>query len=369
MGGADLSRLDRLPLPIKLGLYRSFHRFGRPRLLPVNLTVSVTYTCTSRCATCDIWQKKVPDFTLAEYERTFRSMEGVPVWVTVSGGDQFVRSDLPELFRLIRQILRPRIINLPMNGLLTKQIERQLPGIVEATRGASLILNLSLDDVGERHDRIRGAPGNWDRMMAARDLALSLQRENPHVTIGIHTVISALNVDRFPDIHRQLKELRPDSYITEIAEERVELKTVGKEITPGVEAYGRAADYLIGEMRRNRSANPMGRLVESFRLEYYDLVKEYLQRREQVIPCYAGWASAQIAPDGHVWGCCVRAESVGSLRDAGYDFGKVWFSPQADAFRRTVFERQCACPLANASYTNMLVSTRSLARVFRNWVR
>jgi MoaA/NifB/PqqE/SkfB family radical SAM enzyme len=364
-----MTGFDRWPLPLKLALYRSFHRFGRPRLLPVNLTVSVTYTCTSRCKTCDIWQKKVPDFTLNEYERTFRSMEGVPVWVTVSGGDQFVRSDLPQLFGLIREILRPKIINLPMNGLLSKQIEKQLPGIVEATRGSKLILNLSLDDLGPRHDELRGAPGNWDRMMAARELALSLQKANPHVTIGIHTVVSSHNVGRIPEIHRGLKALGPDSYITEIAEERVELKTVGKEITPGAAEYAEAADYLIGEMRRNRSTHPMGRLVESFRLEYYRLVKEYLEKKEQILPCYAGWASAQIAPDGYVWGCCIRAESVGGLREKGYDFGKVWFSKEADAFRRSVYNRECACPLANASYTNMLVSPGALARVVRNWIR
>jgi MoaA/NifB/PqqE/SkfB family radical SAM enzyme len=363
-----MSGVDRLPLPLKLPLYRAFHRFGRPRLLPVNLTISVTYTCTSRCKTCDIWQKKVPDFTLDEYEKTFRSMEGVPVWVTVSGGDQFVRSDLPQLFALIRGILRPKIINLPMNGLLTKQIEKQLPGIVEATRGSKLILNLSLDDIGPRHDEIRGARDNWEKMMATRELALSLQKSNPHVTVGIHTVISKHNVQRLPEIHRELKKLEPDSYITEVAEERVELKTIGKDITPSAEEYASAADYLISEMRRNRSTHAMGRLVESFRLEYYRIVKEYLVRKEQIIPCYAGWASAQIAPDGYVWGCCVRAESVGGLRENGYDFSKVWFSSKADKFRLSVYNKECACPLANVSYTNMLMSTRSLWKVMRNWL-
>ena len=139
--------VDRLPLPLKLAAYRSFRRLGAPRLLPVNLTVSVTYTCPSRCKTCDIWQKKVDDFSVDEYRRTFASMAGVPVWVTVSGGDQFVRSDLPEIFAAIREVLRPKIINLPMNGLLTSQIEKQLPGIVAATRGPKLILNHSLQDV------------------------------------------------------------------------------------------------------------------------------------------------------------------------------------------------------------------------------
>ena len=360
------SAWDRLPLPLKLPAYRAFRRWGRPRLLPASLTVSVTYTCPSRCRTCDIWKKKVADLSVEEYRRIFRSIASVPTWVTVSGGDQFVRSDLPEIFAAVREILRPRVVNLPMNGLLTKQIEAQLPGIVEATRGTRLILNFSMDDVGPRHDELRGARGNWEKVLHAMRFARTLQRGAPHVTIGIHTVVSRFNVARFPEIYRELKALGPDSYITEVAEERVELGTVGAPITPSADEYDAVASFLIAETRRARSKAPMGRLVEAFRLEYYRLCAEVLRRKEQVIPCYAGWASAQISPDGFLWGCCVRAEPVGSLRECGYDFARAWFSPEADRFRRSVAARECACPLANAAYTNMLLSPRSLARVARN---
>ncbi len=364
----DLSALqsNRWPLPLLIPAFKSFHQFGFPRLLPINLTVSVTYTCPSRCKTCNIWQKKVDDLRPDEYEKIFQSMAGIPVWVTMSGGDQFVRSDLPEVFGLVRNILRPKIINMPMNGILTKQIEKQLPGIVEATKGASLILNLSIDDIGERHDEIRGHRNNFEKVMHLYRFARDLQKDNPHVTIGMHTVISKFNVGRIREIHPELKKLGPDSYITEIAEERVELKTMGESITPAPSEYADAVDFLMEEMRKDRKRHPMGRLVESFRLEYYELVKKILVRREQVIPCYAGWASAQIAPDGKVWGCCVRAENVGGLRENGYDMRRIWFSPEAETFRRSVFRKECHCPLANASYTNLLMSFRSLARVTKN---
>ena len=359
-------QINRLPMPLLIPAFKSFHQFGWPHLLPINLTVSVTYTCPSRCKTCNIWQKKVDDLRPDEYEKIFRSMAGIPIWVTVSGGDQFVRSDLPEVFGLIRNILRPKIINMPMNGILTKQIEKQLPGIVEASKGSSLILNLSIDDIGEKHDAIRGHKNNFEKVMHLYRYARDIQKDNPHVTIGMHTVISKFNVDRIREIHPELKKLGPDSYITEIAEERVELKTIGESITPKPNEYAAAVDYLMDEMRKDRKKHPMGRLVESFRLEYYELVKKVLTRQEQVIPCYAGWASAQIAPDGKVWGCCIRAENVGSLRDNDYDMRKVWFSEEANKFRRSVYRKECHCPLANASYTNLLLSIRSLARVTKN---
>ena len=348
--------------------YKAFRALGWPKLLPISLTVSVTYSCPSRCLTCDIWQKKVEDLTVGEYEKIFASLDAKPIWVTVSGGDQFLREDLDEVMGSVRRLLRPKVINLPMNGLITKRIEELLPRICEKTRGSDLILNLSVDDIGERHDKIRGAPGNYKKVMNVYAFIRDLQKTYKHVTVGMHTVISKYNVDRVPEIYATLKAMKPDSYITEIAENRVELESMEKDISPEPIDYARAVDFLAGEMRKKRSKNPIARLVESLRLEYYDLVKQIITTKQQVIPCYAGWASAQISPDGHVWGCCVRAESVGCLRDAGYDFKRIWFSEKAEQFRTSVRNKECACPLANASYTNILMDPMSLVRVARNLV-
>ena len=349
--------------------FHAFRAIGYPRLLPLNLTVSVTYSCPSRCLTCDIWQKKVHNLTVDEYAKIFRSLGRAPMWVTVSGGDQFLRADLPEIMRLIRHVMRPSVINLPMNGLLTRRIETLLPEIARHTRGSQLVLNLSIDEVGERHDQLRGAPGNWEKILATFRFVRELQREHPHITVGVHTVISKFNVERIPEIYEHLIQLQPDSYLTEIAEQRVELGTATKDIAPSAEQYGEAAQFLIGKLRARRSHHPVGRLVESLRLEYYQLVQRILVEKRQVIPCFAGWASAHLAPDGDVWGCCVRAESMGNVRDHGHDFRKVWFSSRANEFRRSVRANECACPLANAAYTNMLLSPPSLARVAVSYVQ
>lgn len=349
--------------------YPSFRTLGFPKLLPINLTVSVTYNCPSRCETCDIWQKTVDDLSVDEFAKVFRSLGHAPMWVTVSGGDQFLRKDLPEIMRLIRVLLRPTIINLPMNGIISKRIEMMLPEIARHTVGSQLVLNLSIDEIGEAHNQLRGAWNNYAKIEATYKLAREVQKEYPHVVVGIHTVISKFNVDRIPAIYEELIRWGPDSYITEIAENRVELSTMHKDIAPSPDRYAAAVDYLSQRMRARRSRHPVARLVEALRLEYYQLCKRYTVEKSQVIPCYAGWASAHLAPDGHVWGCCVRAESLGNVRETDYDFRKVWFSQAAHEFRRSVAARECACPLASASYTNMLLSPASLSRVVRNYVR
>jgi MoaA/NifB/PqqE/SkfB family radical SAM enzyme len=360
----ELDGAKGLPLGVRLAGYRAAHATGRFQQLPINLTVSVTYSCPSRCATCDIWQKKVDDLSVDEYARIFPTLEGVPIWVTLSGGDQFVRGDFDEIVRLVQTQIRPRIVNIPMNGVITERVFQLLPRIAAHTAGAQLVLNLSVDEIGEAHDRIRGSDRNFEKLKLVADLIHDLKKTYSHVVLGVHTVISRWNVARIPEIEREARAIfRPDSYIAEVAENRVELKTMDKDIAPSAAEYRQAVGHLRNVIRAHRSAHPVARLVESLRLEYYDLAARILEEKRQVIDCYAGWASAHLAPDGHVWGCCVRAESVGNVRDYGYDFRTVWFGPQAAAFRASVRNHECACPLANASYTNLLLDARSLVRV------
>ncbi len=117
--------------------------------------------------------------------------------------------------------------------------------------------------------------------------------------------------------------MEPDSYITEIAEERVELGTIGEKITPNLDKYSQAIDFLISEMKQNKLTG-VAKIARAFRYEYYELVKKFLVSHEQVVPCFAGIASCQISPDGDVWPCCIRADSMGNLRENDYDFMKIW---------------------------------------------
>ena len=158
--------------------------------------------------------------------------------------------------------------------------------------------------------------------------------------------------------------MQPDQYITEIAEERVELDTVGLGITPSVEKYSVAIDTLVASLK-DHEVKGISRVTQAFRKQYYEIVKRTLREHRQIIPCAAGVASAQIAPNGDVWTCCIRAESMGNLREHNYDFSKVWNTPRAGELRRSIKAGECYCPLANASYTNMLLHPPTVAKVIR----
>jgi MoaA/NifB/PqqE/SkfB family radical SAM enzyme len=350
-----------LKLPWRIPLYIPFRAIGWPRLLPLNVTVSVTDRCNSRCRTCNIWRKKPEnELTTEEFDRVFRSLGRAPYWFTFSGGEPFLRRDLEDLCGSAYRHCQPAIINIPSNGLLHKQIPDRVAEIARRCADSQVIINFSLDGIGERHDEIRGIPGNFERVLDAFQQVKAI--DAPNLTVGLHTVISVFNLAEFEDVYAYVHDLEPDSFVSEIAEERVELDTVGAGITPAADDYARVIDFL-SERLREQTFGGISRITQALRLVYYDLVKRIMREKRQVIPCYAGWLSAHILPTGEVWECAVMSTSMGNLRDVDYDLRRLWFSQRANEVRRAVKTRGCYCPVANTSYTNMMCHPPSALRI------
>ena len=160
--------------------------------------------------------------------------------------------------------------------------------------------------------------------------------------------------------------------ITEVAENRSELFNTDKPITPGADEYAITIDELSRRVRKDylHSNSSISRLTQAFRLTYYQIAIQELREKRQIIPCYAGFASCQITPFGDVWPCCILGydKPMGNLRDVNYDFKKLWFSEQADAIRKYIKKENCACPLANAHYTNMLCDFSAMYKVLKNLI-
>lgn len=340
---------------------------GFPKLMPMNYTVSLLYTCNSKCSTCNIWKKVTKNLSLDEYIKIFKGIGRAPYWITFSGGEPFLRNDIVEIVTAIYQISRPRIINIPTNGILVKTIVERAEAIAKACPKAQVIVNVSIDGIEDQHDEIRNVPGNYKKALSTFTKLKELKL--PNLSVGIHTVISKFNVETFPGIANQLMKLKPDSYITEIAEERVELDTIGTDITPSLIAYKSAIDYLI-HCIKNDKFKGMNKITMAFRVEYYNLVKRIMRDKTQIIPCYSGVASVQISPDGDLWPCCIKANPIGRLRKNNYNFKAIWYSHEAEFERRSIHKKECWCPLANASYTNMLMNVPTIMRVcYRSFIK
>ena len=346
---------------LRVPLFKLYRKFGWPEMLPINLTLSPSPKCNSRCLTCNIWMKRENELTIEEWDKVLASLGKAPYWFTISGGEPLMYPHVVELAELAYKHCRPGIINIPTNAILPI-IPDRVERIARACPESQLIINLSLDGVGEKHDIIRGVKGNFAKFEERLGQLLALRSKLPNLIVGIHSVVSVFSVGHLDEIIAYADQSGADQFITEIAEPRIELDTVGLPITPEPKDYASAIDRLIAYVE-SKQFKGTARITEAMRVEYYKLVKNILDKQDQVIDCYAGWVSAQIYADGTVWPCCVRADDLGNLREHNYDFKSIWFGEKIKEVRRSIAAKECHCPLANASYTNMLHDIPTLMRV------
>jgi len=349
-----------MELPFKFFMYNISRKIGKAFIIPINYTYSFTSICDSNCVTCNIWKKEVKDeLSINEWEKTLQSIGSAPYWVTITGGNQFLRKDFIEFFKLIVKYNKPKIINIPVSATnpdLVYKTSQELIKII-AKENIRLILNFSLDGIGDMHDKIRGKKNCFKNTLETIDMVKSLKLRYKNLYVGTYTIISKYNEDRFSDTLEFIKnKIKPDHLGFEIAEIRDEYRNNKNNILPSSD---KAKDILRRlTLITGEGSSRMIKLKNRIRKKYYSFVKKTLDKQCEIIKCHAGIASIQISINGSVWQCPTNSKKMGNLRKNGYDFKKIFFSEKANRIRNEIKEEKCFCTHSNPFYTNILCSLK-----------
>lgn len=344
---------------------------------PVLVNFSVTNRCQSHCLTCNIWklyrdnpEKEKEELTPEEIETIFRSMKPV-ILLNICGGEPFLRDDLPEICALGDKYLKPNVIHSPTNCLAPKKIESATVDILNGIRKTTqLTVKLSIDGIGEKHDLIRGTPGNFEKVRETYERLVRIRDRHPNFYLDAGVTVSTYNVDSLEEITDYVNQnWRLDNFLHEIADLRGELFNVDNpEIRPSGEIYAAAVNYLAAETRKQlKNKRFLSRMTQALRLVYYGRAAKVLKEAKRSIPCYAGISNVHINPWGGVWICNVQAfeKEMGNLRDFDYNFPALWYSSRAEEMRKWVREGHCYCPLVGQSFLDTLLNPISLLKTLR----
>lgn len=355
--------------------YKLYRWFGMGKFNPMTLTYSVTAACQSRCKTCQIGAmfcqdptRPQKDLRLDEIEKVFRSMKPV-YFFNMSGGEPFMRDDLPEIVELACKYLKPRVVHTPTNAILSDKIVRETERIIRIVRdydpSVPVTVKPSIDGIGEKHDEIRGVKGNFECLLKTIEGLKKLEEKHDNFHLELGTVISNFNINDLDEIEDFVHSLGVESYRNEVAECRAEFFNLSDPITPPADVYRSLIEDFAKKVEDNiGKKKKLARTTEAMRVVYYDIAGEILDEKRQVIPCYAGVSNVHINYDGGVWPCCVLGydQEMGNLRDYDYNFQKLWSSKKAKEVRKYIREKNCACPLANQAYSNELLHLPTLIR-------
>ncbi|MCM1537452.1 MAG: radical SAM protein [bacterium] len=356
--------------------YKLHRWLGYKKFNPMTLTYSVTAACQSRCKTCQIGAmfcqdptRPQKDLKLDEIEKIFKTMRPV-YFFNMSGGEPFMRDDLPEIVELACKYLKPRVVHTPTNAILTDKIIRNTEKIIQIVQNydatVPVTVKPSIDGVGDKHDEIRGIKGNFQCLLKTIEGLKKLEEKYNNFHLELGTVISNFNIDDLDEIENFVHSLGVESYRNEVAECRTEFFNLDDPITPPAETYQRLIKDFARKVEENiGKKKKLARTTEAMRVVYYDLAGKILEEKRQVIPCYAGVSNVHINYDGGVWPCCVLGynQEMGNLREYDYDFQKLWHSSKANEVRKYIKNKNCACPLANQAYSNELLHLRTLIKV------
>lgn len=253
------------------------------RKKPVSLFLEVTHLCNARCDFCNFWKTTSAD-QLDDFYPIVRKFN--PVMLNLTGGEPLLRDDLSEQIRKIKNNINSIYISLCTNGsLLTCQ------KAIELNKCGVDFFSISLDFIGERHDKERGIPGLFNHIF---EIVPRLTSKGLKIFIDI--VIMQDNIDHLLDLAEQVYRWGAKTSYSTYAMIKTNNKRhfISKEDLPKL----RKVIYEIKKLKRK-----LGHIITT---DYYlDNIANYFENYEQggIPNCLAGRHWIHITPQGYIKPC------------------------------------------------------------------
>jgi len=336
----------------------------KKNVLPIHLILEVTSACNARCITCFNWQKtnykKPTGPSLKELEKISLSL-GNLLWFSLTGGEPFLREDLTDIVAIFVKNNGAENITVPTNCLMPKRIAKMTEKILKIYK-KNLIITLSLDGIGELHDKIRGVKGNFQKFLETYKVLKDLQKSYKNLHIGVNTTINSLNKDHISEIGDYVeKNLKVESHTLEL----IRGCSRDSNVKPPTLEYYIKNKRMLQDFMKKKSYYKVGlkaRLLKATKLYYHDYSIEVLKKKTQVIPCAAGRLSAVIDCNLNVYPCELY-KKYGNLKDFDYNFRKLWFSNNANKVRKEIINKCCYCTHSCFQFVTLLFNLRAYPKM------
>ncbi len=330
------------------------------------VTLFITNYCNARCQHCFYWKElntKKPELSTEELNKTFGSLVHRLNTVRLSGGEPFLRKDLPEFFLYLDARKITTKMGIPTNGMI-----RMLPPLEQMLAGSRfthLNVSVSLDGMENRHNEFRGVRGGFALAMENLREMVKLEKHFPRFNVSASVSLVRDLVHRNGNGRSEAEDLieylRNDIGVRSIGYDHI--RSAGEDVfslPPGINSQF-APPPKIGETedgnRHKRSGNIQldvdemeevnERLLkyesnDTLRLNHrrMQLQVEIKRSRSRIVDCMAGTVDCVIYPDGAV-AACEFTTPFANLHDFRYNLRELWLSPAAEQQR--ALTRKCAC--------------------------
>ena len=269
---------------ISLGLGALRGKLLRERI-PLNVMLSVTNRCNSRCRYCDIPSRRQPELTAQQMaglidEMAAAGTKRLGVW----GGEPLLRDDIADIIGRAKG--HGMYVTLDTNGYL---LPERLPELDELDH-----VVVAFDGPEHAHDANRGA-GTFRRAMAGIEAAL------PRMKVWTITVLTRHNLGQIDDIV-DLGERLGFVPTFQILHHNDVLGRGHDDLLPSNDEYRAAMRHLRAVKRRGRRVGCSERFLDQM-LQWPDYSVCTRPQRSAGMRCLAGQLYCNVDTDGAVYGC------------------------------------------------------------------
>ncbi|MHB1297044.1 MAG: radical SAM protein [Gemmatimonadaceae bacterium] len=293
-------------LPIVAWRYwRAGQRLGPP----LQVGFAVNNTCNTFCEMCNIWRTQ-PKSSLALDQirqvfgnRLFRHC----ATISLTGGEPSMRKDFAEIPPALMAVMPSlRQVNLTSNGYATDRIVAGLESFLPRLRekGIGFSVNLSMDGVGEVHDKVRNRPGAFAGLDATVHALLKMRRRFPF-NLVLACTFTHSNVD---DAENVLEYARERGVYAIFRRAFTIDRIANREDYPGFAPTAEQDLRIKAFLARIRTEYDRSHA----RGLYYDMLLGMMEGEERSVPCLYRKAGLFIDHVGDMFVCTVFSRRLGS---------------------------------------------------------
>lgn len=335
---------------------------------PCYLILFATAACNARCKHCFYWEEIGSanvrgELSLEELEKIASSLR--LIYLSIGGGEPFLRSDLAEVVEAFYRRSGLLYCNIVTNGFYTDRVLRVVERVLERCPRLKLKIQVSFDDFEKEHDAYRGVPGIYAKAIeTVRRLAKDVRPRHARFNLDVATCLTRTNKARAKELYDDLRskaEFDAFQFLfprgnAEVAEE--------KDVSP--EEYEAALAHAHGrelKLHHNPILAAVNRVARAG-------IMRFLKRDDYPWPCLAGRKFISITEKGVLQPCEVLHQlkpgydsDLGDLRASGYDVPKALATAKARAVKDHILDTRCRCSFECAANCNVVFAPRQTLKV------
>jgi radical SAM protein with 4Fe4S-binding SPASM domain len=351
----------------KANLLRVINNLYFNKKEPISLVHFITNRCNARCSFCFIDFDNPNTFkgelSLGEIDKLTKNLGKSLLNVNLTGGEPFARKDIVDIAKIYLKNTLIQSMYITTNASLPDRIENFAKIINSVDKELELNFQISIDELPEKHDKIRKIENLFDNCLDTYRRIKKLNLDNVNAVVSI--TVSLENCDNIKNIFDYLtSKCKIDSLKCTIVRDEGVYKTPAEKKKRIFDAYSWLTNK-IQEMSKEKKINNynlksiQGRLHNKKDNIAWNMVNKMYMKPHYISPCYAGSLFGIITADGHVYPCEILEDKMlGNLRENDMNFMKIWNSKLNKETKEFIIKSKCHCTYECALSYNILGNWR-----------